>query len=60
MYGTSGLLVKSSLLFSSLFHLLQCLAVYFLPVLLMPVVVQTHGETDEGADPAEKEPALGR
>lgn len=44
--GTSGLLVKKAE--SPLFrwHLLLCLAIYFLPILLMLVFVQTHGETD--------------
>lgn len=44
--GTSGLLVKKAE--SPLFpwYLLLCLAVYFLPILLMLVFVQTHGETD--------------
>lgn len=41
---TSGLLVKKQLLFS--LYLLLCLALYFLPILLMLVFMQTHGETD--------------
>ena len=49
LYDTSGLLAKKipwlSLFFFPFFPL-QCLAICVLPVLLMLVFMQTHGETD--------------
>lgn len=51
LYDTSGLLAKKIpwlpffFFFFPFFHL-QCLAICFLPVLLMLVFMQTHGETD--------------
>lgn len=44
--ATSGLLVKNAEPPLFPWHLLLCLAIYFLPILLMLVFVQTHGETD--------------